>query len=74
MVSVDFLIAIKLNFAAFQSGGFGFDDSETVGGWLNRAGVDPSEISGGTYEQPKSTSVQGTEQVFEKRNVRSTCW
>lgn len=58
-VGGDFPIGIKLNSADFQRGGFSFEDSQTVAGWLDEAGVDLIEISGGTYEQPKMTNVEG---------------
>ena len=52
-VGPDFPVAVKLNSADFQKGGFAFEDSLRVAQWLQQAGVDLIEISGGTYEQPK---------------------
>lgn len=49
----DFILSVKLNSADFQRGGFDQDDSATVGGWLEQAGLDLLEISGGNYEQPR---------------------
>lgn len=49
----DFILSVKLNSADFQRGGFDQDDSATVAGWLEEAGVDLIEISGGNYEQPR---------------------
>lgn len=48
-----FAVAVKLNSADFQKGGFSDDDSATVAGWLQDAGVDLIEVSGGNYEQPQ---------------------
>jgi 2,4-dienoyl-CoA reductase-like NADH-dependent reductase (Old Yellow Enzyme family) len=48
-----FIVAVKLNSADFQRGGFSEDDSATVAGWLQQAGVDFIEVSGGNYEQPR---------------------
>ena len=47
-----FPVAVKLNSADFQRGGFDVRDSLIVGKWLEAAGVDLLEISGGTYESP----------------------
>lgn len=58
-VGADYPIAIKLNSADFQRGGFSFEDSQIVAGWLDAASIDLIEISGGTYEQPKMTNVDG---------------
>lgn len=50
-VGPDFPIAIKLNSSDFQKGGFTADECIQVVQWLNNAGLDLLEISGGTYEQ-----------------------
>ncbi|MFL3647274.1 MAG: NADH:flavin oxidoreductase/NADH oxidase family protein [Cellvibrionales bacterium] len=60
-VGSDFPLAIKLNSADFQKGGFSFTDSLQVVGWLEAASVDLIEISGGTYEQPKLLGLAGLE-------------
>ena len=49
----DFPIAVKLNSADFQKGGFSNSDCIKVAKLLDEAGVDVLEISGGTYEQPR---------------------
>ena len=67
-VGADFPVAVKLNSADFQKGGFDFDDSLTVVQWLEAASVDLIEISGGTYEQPKLMGAEGMEPE-EKQNV-----
>lgn len=58
-VGADFPIGIKLNSADFQRGGFSFEDSQIVAGWLDQASIDLIEISGGTYEQPRMANVDG---------------
>ena len=64
-VGADFPIAIKLNSADFQRGGFSFEDSQIVAGWLDEASVDLIEISGGTWEQPKMANIEGVEPAFD---------
>jgi 2,4-dienoyl-CoA reductase-like NADH-dependent reductase (Old Yellow Enzyme family) len=61
VVGSDFPIAVKLNSADFQKGGFAFEDSLRVVQWLEQAGIDLVEISGGTYEQPKLVGLEGLE-------------
>ena len=39
-----------------------FEESLQVVQWLEQAGVDLIEISGGTYEQPKLLGLQGMEE------------
>ncbi len=68
VVGPRFPVAVKLNSADFQKGGFAFEDSLQVSQWLEEAGVDLIEISGGTYEQPKLLGVEGLEEE-EKQNV-----
>lgn len=68
VVGPDFPIAVKLNSADFQKGGFDFEDSLQVAIWLQEAGVDLIEISGGTYEQPKLLGIEGME-AEEPQNV-----
>ncbi len=70
-VGVDFPVAVKLNSADFQKGGFDFDDSLQVVQWLEKAGIDLIEISGGTYEQPKLLNVEGLEEP-EQQNVKQS--
>lgn len=50
-VGPEFPIAVKLNSADFQRGGFTLEESVEVAGWVDKAGIDLLEISGGTYEQ-----------------------
>ena len=56
-----FPIAVKLNSADFQRGGFAFEDSLQVARWLQAGSVDLIEVSGGTYEQPKLLDIEGFE-------------
>jgi 2,4-dienoyl-CoA reductase-like NADH-dependent reductase (Old Yellow Enzyme family) len=58
-VGRQFPIAVKLNSADFQRGGFDEKDSLAVGKWLEAAGVDLLEISGGTYESPVMLGASG---------------
>lgn len=52
VVSADFAVAVKLNSADFQRGGFTLDDAREVVERLNGLGVDLVELSGGSYEVP----------------------
>ncbi|WP_421839040.1 NADH:flavin oxidoreductase/NADH oxidase family protein [Novosphingobium sp.] len=60
-VGPEFPIGVKLNSADFQKGGFAFEESVIVARWLQDAGVDLLEISGGSYEQPAMMDIQGME-------------
>lgn len=62
-VGRDFPVAVKLNSADFQKGGFAFDEALQVADWLAAASVDLIEVSGGTYEQPKLLGMEGIEPV-----------
>ncbi|WP_213577000.1 NADH:flavin oxidoreductase/NADH oxidase family protein [Rhodococcus sp. USK13] len=52
VVAPTFAVAVKLNSADFQRGGFDADDADAVIGMLESAGVDLVEVSGGSYESP----------------------
>lgn len=52
VVSREFAVAVKLNSADFQRGGFTADNAKQVVEWLNDLGVDLVELSGGSYEAP----------------------
>ena len=71
-VGPDFPVAVKLNSADFQKGGFAFEDSLQVAQWLQAAGIDLLEISGGTYEQPKLLGTAGIEEEEPQNVARST--
>jgi 2,4-dienoyl-CoA reductase-like NADH-dependent reductase (Old Yellow Enzyme family) len=51
-VSPGFCVAVKLNSADFQRGGFSEDNAQQVILWLNDLSVDLVELSGGSYESP----------------------
>lgn len=71
-VGPKFPVSVKLNSADFQKGGFAFEDSLQVVQWLEQAGVDLIEISGGTYEQPKLLGLQGMEEEEQQQVAAST--
>jgi len=71
-VGPGFPISVKLNSADFQKGGFAFEDSLTVAGWLEAASVDLIEISGGSYEQPKLLGIEGMEESAAQNVAPST--
>ena len=51
-VGPTFPIGVKLNSADFQRGGFTIDEAMQVARWLDDAGIDLLEVSGGNYESP----------------------
>jgi 2,4-dienoyl-CoA reductase-like NADH-dependent reductase (Old Yellow Enzyme family) len=51
-VSSTFAVAVKLNSADFQRGGFDAEDAAQVIAMLDPLGVDLVELSGGSYESP----------------------
>ena len=61
-VSPGFCVAVKLNSADFQKGGFEASDAVQVVRWLNALPVDLVELSGGSYESP---AMQGAPQATE---------
>jgi len=71
-VGPDFPVAVKLNSADFQKGGFAFEESLQVAQWLQEASIDLIEISGGTYEQPKLLGLSGMEEEEKQNVVEST--
>jgi 2,4-dienoyl-CoA reductase-like NADH-dependent reductase (Old Yellow Enzyme family) len=70
-VGPEFPVAVKLNSADFQKGGFAFEESLQVAQWLEAGGIDLIEISGGTYEQPKLVGIEGFEPE-EPQNVKAS--
>ncbi len=72
LVGADFPIAVKINSADFQRGGFSSEDSLRVVQWLDAAGVDLIEISGGTYEQPSMLKLAGLEPIHDPTLAEST--
>ena len=71
-VGADFPVAVKLNSADFQKGGFAFEESLQVAQWLEEASIDLIEISGGTYEQPKLLGIAGMEEEEQQNVAQST--
>lgn len=71
-VGPGFAVSVKLNSADFQRGGFAFADSVQVAQWLQAAGVDLIEISGGTYEQPRLLGIDGIEPAEQPAVAAST--
>lgn len=71
-VGPGFPVAVKLNSADFQQGGFSHEDSAQVAAWLGEAGVDLLEISGGSYEQPRMAGVDGPGEDGTERMAEST--
>jgi 2,4-dienoyl-CoA reductase-like NADH-dependent reductase (Old Yellow Enzyme family) len=59
-VGADYPVAVKLNSADFQKGGFTLEDCAQVASWLEQDGIDLIELSGGTYEQ--MSFVNGTQE------------
>lgn len=55
VVSPTFAVAVKINSADFQRGGFDVDDAAKVIAMLDPLGVDVVELSGGSYEAPAMT-------------------
>lgn len=71
-VGSGFPVSVKLNSSDFQKGGFSFEECLEVIEWLNGAGIDLLEISGGNYEQPSMMGIEGIEPVFEEAVREST--
>jgi 2,4-dienoyl-CoA reductase-like NADH-dependent reductase (Old Yellow Enzyme family) len=60
-VGPDFPISAKLNSSDFQQGGFSNADCLQVVRWLEEAGLDLLEISGGNYEEPSMMGSKTSE-------------
>ena len=65
-VSPDFAVAVKINSADFQRGGFSEDDARQVVEWLNPLGVDLIELSGGSYEAPAMMGTARDERTLAR--------
>ena len=63
VVRPGFAVAVKLNSADFQRGGFDAHDAQAVIGMLAPLGVDVVELSGGSYEAPAMTGQAGDERT-----------
>lgn len=66
VVSPNFCVAVKLNSADFQRGGFDKEDAIQVVRWLNELSVDLVEISGGSYESPAMQGRTGDERSLAR--------
>ncbi|TQN32190.1 2,4-dienoyl-CoA reductase-like NADH-dependent reductase (Old Yellow Enzyme family) [Haloactinospora alba] len=62
-VAPSFAVAVKLNSADFQRGGFDVDDARRVIAMLEPLGVDLVELSGGSYESPAMTGRSADERT-----------
>ena len=65
-VAPDFGVAVKLNSADFQRGGFSADDARGVVEMLNPLGVDLLELSGGSYEAPAMMGLARDERTLAR--------
>ncbi|MGY0387118.1 NADH:flavin oxidoreductase/NADH oxidase family protein [Nocardioides sp. WG-D5] len=68
VVSPGFAVAVKLNSADFQRGGFDAADAKAVIEMLAPLGVDVVELSGGSYEAPAMTG-QATDERTQAREA-----
>lgn len=71
-VGSEFPVAVKLNSADFQKGGFSLEECVQVAAWLGDVGIDLLEISGGTYEQPRLLDHRGEDDSYEEPVREST--
>ncbi|MFC3104092.1 NADH:flavin oxidoreductase/NADH oxidase family protein [Salinisphaera aquimarina] len=71
-VGPDFAVAVKLNSADFQKGGFSNADCLQVVRWLGDCELDLLEISGGSYEQPRLLGHEGDAETAEDEQREST--
>ena len=65
-VGSDYPIAIKINSADFQRGGFSEEESLEVISFLDNEGIDLIEISGGTYERPAMINGDGKKSTISR--------
>ncbi|PQA89066.1 NADH:flavin oxidoreductase/NADH oxidase family protein [Hyphococcus luteus] len=71
-VGSGFPLSVKLNSSDFQKGGFSPAECLQVASWLNEAGVDLLEVSGGSYEQPAMMDLEGMEARYEETKREAT--
>lgn len=69
VVSPGFAVAVKLNSADFQRGGFDADDAAAVIAMLAPLAVDLVELSGGSYESPAMAGRPADERPGEDRSA-----
>jgi len=65
-VAPGFAVAVKLNSADFQRGGFSADDAQAVVAMLGSLGVDLVELSGGSYEAPAMMGAARDERTLAR--------
>lgn len=65
-VGTGFAVAVKLNSADFQRGGFDADDARRVIEMLAPLGVDLVELSGGSYESPAMSGRAADERTLAR--------
>ncbi|MCL4182456.1 MAG: NADH:flavin oxidoreductase/NADH oxidase family protein [Burkholderiaceae bacterium] len=65
-VAPGFAVAVKLNSADFQRGGFSPDDARAVVAMLAPLGVDLVELSGGSYEAPAMMGAARDERTLAR--------
>ncbi|MCF8210193.1 MAG: NADH:flavin oxidoreductase, partial [Rhodoferax sp.] len=65
-----FPISVKLNSSDFVQGGFTLEESAKVVEWLNAAGIDLLEVSGGTYEQLEFMKARDPNEVRDSTRQR----
>ncbi|UDY23347.1 NADH:flavin oxidoreductase/NADH oxidase family protein [Nocardioides sp. Kera G14] len=66
VVGGGFAVAVKLNSADFQRGGFDADDAKKVIDLLAPLGVDVVELSGGSYESPAMSGRSADERTLAR--------
>lgn len=65
-VAPGFAVAVKLNSADFQRGGFSPDEAQAVVAMLDGLGVDLVELSGGSYEAPAMMGAARDERTLAR--------
>jgi len=65
-VSPTFVVAVKINSADFQRGGFSTTDAQELVKLLNNENVDLIEVSGGSYEVPAMQGVSRDENTLAR--------
>jgi 2,4-dienoyl-CoA reductase-like NADH-dependent reductase (Old Yellow Enzyme family) len=65
-VTKKFCVAVKINSADFQRGGFDADDAREVVKMLNHLPVDLVELSGGNYESPAMVGQTGDDSTLAR--------
>lgn len=65
-VGPGFAVAVKLNSADFQRGGFSAEDAQAVVTMLGALGVDLVELSGGSYEAPAMMGAARDERTLAR--------